>query len=77
MQEEKTPHERRAIALRVASTVTAILFVGWLATLGVRFGSGSDAPVAGSGTDTQTASIGNFIKSVPNFLYVATTSSQR
>jgi hypothetical protein len=36
LQEEKTPHERRQYALRVATGLTAILFVGWVATLGMR-----------------------------------------
>jgi hypothetical protein len=36
LQEEKTPHERRQYALRVATGLTAVLFVGWVATLGLR-----------------------------------------
>lgn len=33
---EKTPHERRQISMQVAGVMTAILFVGWVGTLGVR-----------------------------------------
>jgi len=38
LQDTHTPHERRQVALRVATIVTAILFIGWLATLGLRLG---------------------------------------
>ena len=38
----KDPHERRAHAMRVAGVVTAFVFVGWVTTLGVRLGSGSE-----------------------------------
>ena len=33
---ERTPHERRQFALRTALIVTAVVFVGWAATLSVR-----------------------------------------
>jgi hypothetical protein len=36
LRNEKTPHERRAFAMRVASVVTALFFVVWITTLGVR-----------------------------------------
>lgn len=36
MRTERTPHQRRQAALQIASIVTAVLFVGWIATLGVR-----------------------------------------
>lgn len=75
LQEEKTPHERRQIAVRVAGAVTAVLFVGWLATLGVRV-STSEPKVADTSATNQMASIGSLIKSVPSFLYVATTTDR-
>ncbi|HWB34131.1 MAG TPA: hypothetical protein VG753_02340 [Candidatus Paceibacterota bacterium] len=43
LQDEKTPHERRQLALQVAGVVTALLFVGWLGTLGVRLSELSTA----------------------------------
>ena len=36
LRTERTPHERREFALRVATVFTALLFVAWLANLGVR-----------------------------------------
>ncbi|HVV39331.1 MAG TPA: hypothetical protein VHD31_03345 [Candidatus Paceibacterota bacterium] len=45
LKAEKSTHERRQIALRVAGTVTAVMFVVWISTLGVRLaGSGSQQP---------------------------------
>lgn len=34
----REPHERRKHALHVATAITGLLFVGWVATLGVRLG---------------------------------------
>ncbi|HVZ76191.1 MAG TPA: hypothetical protein VG934_02910 [Candidatus Paceibacterota bacterium] len=50
LQNEKTPHERRQLALQVAGVVTALLFVGWLGTLGVRLSQLSTAPQNTSGS---------------------------
>lgn len=36
IQHTHTPHERRQHAMRVASVITALLFIAWLAALGVR-----------------------------------------
>jgi hypothetical protein len=36
LKAEKTPHERRQISMQVAGVITAVLFVGWIGTLGVR-----------------------------------------
>ena len=41
MQENKSPHERRQFALQVAGTITALIFVAWVATLGVRLAQSS------------------------------------
>ncbi|HVU80294.1 MAG TPA: hypothetical protein VHD37_02940 [Candidatus Paceibacterota bacterium] len=43
LRAERTPHERRQISMQVAGLMTALLFVGWLGTLGVRLAS---TPVA-------------------------------
>ncbi len=34
--QSQSPHQRRQHAARVATVVTAIMFVGWLGTLGMR-----------------------------------------
>ena len=34
--QEKTAHERRQHAVQIASVITALVFVGWLGTLGLR-----------------------------------------
>lgn len=39
MKANKTPHERRQFAMQAAGLCTALLFVGWLATLGVHLAS--------------------------------------
>ncbi|OGC80779.1 hypothetical protein A2943_02780 [Candidatus Adlerbacteria bacterium RIFCSPLOWO2_01_FULL_51_16] len=53
--QSKEPHDRRNHALQIAGTLTAILFVGWVTTLGFRFGGG-DAEVAQTGDSSQAAS---------------------
>ena len=50
----KSTHERRQHALRVATVVTAVVFVGWLATLGVRLGSGGGSVASENGQAQQT-----------------------
>ncbi len=39
MQDTRTPHERRQHAMQIATVLTALLFVGWITTLGVRIAS--------------------------------------
>lgn len=51
---QKDPHERRAHALRVASVVTGLVFVGWIGTLGMRL---SPETVAEAGNTDQTAAV--------------------
>jgi hypothetical protein len=43
LRAERTPHERRQISVQVAGILTALLFVGWLGTLGMRLAA---TPVA-------------------------------
>jgi hypothetical protein len=51
LKAEKSPHERRQLALQVAGGVTALLFVVWVSTLGVRLAqSGASAQQAASNT---------------------------
>lgn len=41
LQQEKTPHERRSFATKVAGIVTALFFIVWVSTLGIRFAAHS------------------------------------
>lgn len=54
VQETHTPHERRQVALRIATVVTAVLFVAWLATLGVRLG-GSVPEIVNNGSNNSAS----------------------
>lgn len=63
----KTPHERRAHAMRMAGGVTALVAVVWLTTLGVRFGT--------SATDASQAAAAANAGSTDNTLVVASSTS--
>lgn len=52
--QNRDPHERRTHALRVASAVTGLVFVGWLGTLGMRL---APQEVATDTTSEQTAAV--------------------
>lgn len=67
--EGKTPHERRRHAMQIAGAVTAVLFVGWLATLGVRLAS-----LTASSDASQAAAAANAAQN-QSTLEVATTSA--
>jgi len=56
VQDTHTPHERRQVAMRIATIVTALLFVAWLATLGVRLG-GNVPAVAEEGANNAAAAL--------------------
>jgi hypothetical protein len=79
MQEERTPHERRAYAVRMAGIVTAVLFVGWLATLGLRLGAGAGVVAQQNAQNSaQNAAVGGIIpvqQQTGNTLYVASTTN--
>ena len=49
---EKTPHERRTLSMQVAGVLTALLFVGWVGTLGVRL---ANTPLPKTDLGAQTA----------------------
>ncbi len=55
IQDTHTPHERRQVAMRIATIVTAVLFIGWLATLGVRLGGGVPAVAEQGGQNSAAA----------------------
>ena len=74
----KSTHERRQHALSVATVVTALIFVGWLGTLGLRLGTaGSVANSTNGQNQNQLANVisGEYTP-VGNTLEVATTSAQ-
>lgn len=52
--QQKSAHERRRHAMQVAGVLTAIVFAGWVSTLGMGLSSQS-ATVAGSDNNTQSA----------------------
>jgi hypothetical protein len=60
---QKPTHERRRHAMRVAGILTALVFVGWITTLGVQLGtpstSSGQAAVAGTDNSSQTATVLN------------------
>ena len=49
----KTPHDRRQHAMKVAGLLTAVAFVVWITTLGVRF-AGTYQAAAAAATDTSS-----------------------
>lgn len=76
---QQPPHERRMAAIRIASVVTGVIFVGWLATLGVRLGEPVQKTAAeASGFSAQVASIFSAFSlkgAKPNTLEAASTTS--
>jgi hypothetical protein len=68
----KDPHERRAHAMRIAGALTAVVFVGWLGTLGVRLATSEN--VAQEGTASQAASVISGFIPPSQGLQVASTS---
>lgn len=51
--QSKDPHERRQHAMRVAGVLTAVVFVVWVTTLGMRLNGGT--PVVANDNQTQTS----------------------
>lgn len=71
LKNEHTPHERRAVALRIAGVFTALLFVVWVSTLGLTLSQSSVPQVEFTNTaatliatDGSTTTIG-----LPDFGY--------
>ena len=54
--QQKPPHERRLHAMQISGIIVAVIFAGWLATLGVRLAS-QDPAVAQGGSAAQTADV--------------------
>ena len=55
VQETHTPHERRQVAMRIAAIVTGVLFISWLATLGVRLSTSVPAIVDQNGSNNSAS----------------------
>jgi hypothetical protein len=77
---QKAPHERRQVAMRIAGSITAVIFVGWVATLGVRLASPNANVVQQTSTFTsQLASVVSAFKlpgqATGNTLQVASTTN--
>jgi hypothetical protein len=63
MRTERSSHERRQVALQIASMVTAVLFLGWVATLGVRLAT-SDSIAADESTTQLVSSVSNGVEAM-------------
>lgn len=70
----KEPHERRAHAMQIAGTVTAMVFMVWITTLGLRLGSGQAELAERDGSQALTAAAVQSGYSGPNQLFVASTT---
>ena len=54
---QRPPHERRLVAMRIAAGVTGVIFVGWMATLGVRLAAPSPKVAQQNSFENQVASV--------------------
>jgi hypothetical protein len=54
LQETKEPHERRRLAVQIATVITAVLFLFWISSVGMRLAN-SSAQIAQTMHDTQNA----------------------
>lgn len=59
VQHNLTPHERRQHAMQIAGVITALLFVGWLMTLGLRLST--PGPVVEKSDTSNTAATLNAV----------------
>lgn len=67
-------HDRRLFAMRMAGAITAIVFVGWIGTLGLRVGP--SAPDVAAADSSQTAAAQTSLYNpAQNQLIVATTTN--
>ncbi len=70
----KPTHDRRRHALQVAGVLTAIVFVGWVTTLGVRLGTTTGTEVTDAGSLSQAAAAITSGYAGGNQLIVSTTT---
>ena len=75
--QQRPPHERREAAFRIAATVTGVIFLGWLATLGVRLATPHPKTAQESSFEHQIASVFSAFSGgdKQNTLEVSTTST--
>jgi hypothetical protein len=74
---QKPPHERRQAAMRLSLGITGVIFVGWLATLGVRLSNPGEKTAQSQNFESQVASIFSAFTlqgNKPNTLEVASTT---
>jgi hypothetical protein len=74
---QRPPHERREVAFRIAASLTGVIFLGWLATLGFRLGTPAPKTAEQSTFESQLASIWSAFSlhgGKDNTLEVASTS---
>ena len=73
----KSTHQRRGHAMQIAGTMTALVFIVWITTLGVRL-STSGSGIVAEGADAQQTQLANIASGsyAPNgnTLEVATTT---
>ena len=72
---DKEPHERRQHAIQIASVFTALVFVVWITTLGVRLANTSGVVVQNPDGSDQVANASSIYDTPENTLEVATTTS--
>jgi hypothetical protein len=70
-------HDRRLFALRIAGAVTAIIFVGWIGTLGLRVGNqgAGDAALNNNSSSQTAAAQSGIYGGNQNQLIVSTTTN--
>ncbi|HEV7449633.1 MAG TPA: hypothetical protein VGP13_03810 [Candidatus Paceibacterota bacterium] len=71
----KEPHERRRHAMQLAGILTAMVFVVWITTLGLRIGGGDNTVAQDDSNQTSlSAAAAQSINGGQNTLYVASTT---
>ena len=76
---QRSTHERRQVAVRVAASITGVMALAWMATLGVRLANPAPKTAAQQGFENQIASVFSAFSlqgKQDNTLEVATTTNQ-
>ncbi len=75
--QQRPPHERREAAFRIAAAITGVIFLGWVATLGVRLAAPAPKVAQQSSFERQVASVFSAFGGgdKQNTLEVSTTST--
>lgn len=72
---QKSTHERRTHAMRVAGVVTALIFAGWVTTLGLRAGSDQSQVANSADTSAQSAAAASAVQGSGTAQLVVATST--